>query len=123
MVAIKKVTKGGHEYTPVIEPLQNGFKVTKSDLYSDSTGRSAETGVLIQYLIRSNVYSIELQYSGTVAQIADIEALYTGTSYIVEFNDNGSYVSKTMYPSDRVKDTESLKGIGRVNFTVTLVEL
>ena len=55
MVAIQKVTKSGVEYIPVIEPRQNGYKVIKSDLYSDSTGRSAETGTLMRYLIRSNV--------------------------------------------------------------------
>lgn len=123
MVAIKTVTKSGVVYIPPIEPLQNGYRITKADLYSDSTGRSAETGALMQYLIRSDVVSIELQYSGTVADIGTLESIFTGTSLSVEYNDNGTYVTKNMYPSDRVKETESLKGKGSVNFSVTLTEI
>lgn len=123
MVAIQKVTKSGVEYIPVIEPRQNGYKVIKSDLYSDSTGRSAETGTLMRYLIRSNVVSIELQYEGTESDIASIESLYTGTTLSVTYRDNSSYVTKDMYPSDRAKDVESLRSSGRVAFTVTLIEI
>ena len=60
---------------PGIEPVQNGYKITKSDLYSDNTGRSAETGAMLRYLIRSNVVSIELQYEGTESEISGIETL------------------------------------------------
>ncbi len=123
MVAIQKVTKSGTEYIPPIEPIQNGYKVTKSDIYSDSTGRSAETGVLLKYLIRANVVSIELQYEGTETEINSIESIFTGTTLNVTYRDGGTYVSKDMYPSDRAKSIESLRGNGRFSFAVTLVEI
>ena len=119
MVAIQTVDNTA----PAIEPIQDGYKITKSDLYSDSTGRSSETGYMMRYKIRSNVVSIELQYEGTEAQISSIEALYSGSTLSVCYRDNGSYVTKNMYPSDRNKEIDSLKGKGRVKFTVTLVEI
>lgn len=119
MVAIRTV----NGTAPAIEPVQNGYKLTKSDLYSDSTGRSAETGIMIRYLIRSNVVSIELQYEGTESQISSIEALYSSGTLSVQYRDNGSYYTKNFYPSDRVKDVESLRSSGRVRFTVSLIEL
>lgn len=119
MVAIRSV--GG--IPPPIEPLRNGYRVTKSDLYSDSTGRSAETGHLLQYIIRKNIVSIELQYEGSEEQIAELESLFSGTSFSVTYRDNGDYYTKDMYPSDRVKDVESLRDEGRIRFSVTLVEI
>ncbi len=119
MVAIETV----NDVAPVIEPTQKGYKVTKADLYSDSTGRSSETGHMMRYLIRSGVVTIELQYEGTVAEIASIEALYSATTLNVKYFDNGEYYTKNFYPSDRVKDTESLRDKGRVIFTVSLIEI
>ena len=116
---IKKV----NNVAPCIEPIQNGYKVTKSDLYSDNSGRSAETGTMLRYRIRENVYSIELQYEGTETEISGIETLFTGSTLVVEFRDNGSYITRNFYPSDRVKDVESLKNEGRVKFSVSLVEI
>lgn len=108
---------------PGIEPVQNGYKIVKSDLYSDNTGRSSETGEMLRYLIRSNVVSIELQYEGTESEISGIESLYSPGTLSVEFRDNGSYVTKSFYPSDRVKDVESLKSSGRVKFSLSLIEI
>lgn len=119
MVAIRTV----NNTAPVIEPTKDGYKITKGDLYSASTGRSSETGHLMRYLIRANVTTIELQYVGTESQIASIESLYSAQTLSVEFRDNGSYITKSMYPSDRVKDTESLKQKGKVKFSVSLVEI
>ena len=116
---IKKV----NNTAPGIEPVQNGYKIVKSDLYSDNTGRSSETGEMLRYLIRSNVVSIELQYEGTESEISGIESLYSPGTLSVEFRDNGSYVTKNFYPSDRVKDVESLKSLGRVKFSVSLIEI
>lgn len=108
---------------PGIEPVQNGYKIIKSDLYSDNTGRSSETGQMLRYIIRSGVVSIELQYEGTEAEISSIEALYSSNTLSVQFRDNGEYVTKSFYPSDRAKDVESLKNQGRVRFAVSLVEI
>lgn len=119
MVAIKSI----NGTAPPIEPLRNGYKVTKSDLYSDSTARSTETGRLLQYLIRRDVTTIELQYEGTVAEITAIEELVSDTSLTVVYRDGGEYHTKLMYPSDRVKDTVTLRDEGRQRLSFSLVEI
>lgn len=124
MVAIKTV----NGTAPVIEPAQNGYKVVKSDLYSDSTGRSAETGMMLQYIVRSNVVSLELRYEGTEHEIGAIESLYSAQKLTVCYRDdinetNVKYYTKDFYPSDRVKDVESLRDKGRVVFSVSLIEI
>ena len=111
-----------------LQPRKGGYRVTKADLYSDSTARSAETGVLIPYLVRSNVYTIEVEYIGTAAQIADIESIIAPSSglrqYSVEFLDNSTYVTKTMYPSDRSKPTEIIiNGVPYMTLSFSLIEL
>lgn len=45
---------------PPSEPIK--MNISKSNLYSDSTKRSAETGTLLMHLIRKNVYTLELEY-------------------------------------------------------------
>ena len=120
MVAIKYIGSTA----PPIEPMKDGYRITKSDLYSDETGRSSETGTLIQYLVRKNVYSIELTYEGTDSQIAQIEALINSANFSVEFLDSGTYVTKTMYASDRVKDVVTLKsGQERTILSFSLIEV
>ena len=54
-----------------IEPIS--YSIQKLDLYSDATGRSAETGILLLYLIRKNIYNIKLEYSGIAEEIASAE--------------------------------------------------
>lgn len=68
-------TVNGHDMSGKLQPAKDGYSVTKSDLYSDSTGRSL-TGVMQTYIVRKDVYSIEVKYIGTAAQIAEIEAIY-----------------------------------------------
>ncbi len=126
LIPIKTVN--GTNMANKLQPTANGYKVTKSDLYSDSTSRSAETGILIPYLIRTDVYNIALEYVGTADEISEIEALYApsgGTrQYSVEFLDNSTYFTKTMYPSDREKPTEIIiDGVPRIRLTLTLIEL
>ena len=120
------LTVNGTDCTHKLQPTKEGYTVTKADLYSDSTGRSAETGVMLTYLVRKDVYSIELEYLGTAPQIAEIEALFAGNSrqYSVTFLDGNTYVTKTMYPSDRTKSTSVI--IGGVHYqglSLSLVEL
>lgn len=118
MVVIKTI----NGKAPPIEPLS--FTITKSDLYSDSTGRSSETGKLMQYPIRFGVYSLALEYQGFDAEIKAIENLISGSSMTVVFLDNGTYVTKEMYPSDRENTTEKIiNGIGRHRLTFNLIEL
>lgn len=116
------VIKSINGFTPPIEPLS--FVITKSDLYSDSTGRSAETGVLLQYPIRFGVYSLALEYQGNDAEIAAVENLISGSSLTVVFLDNGTYMTKEMYPSDRENTTEKIiNGVGRHRLSFNLIEL
>ena len=106
-----------------IEPIKGGFRITRSDLYSDSTGRSAETGVLLSYPVRLGVYTIELEFLGKDSEIAAIEALISGTSLQVTFRDNGQTVTKTMYPSDREKEVISVhNGTAKQRLTFSLIE-
>ena len=119
MTAIRSI----NGISPQIEPAKGGYRVNKSDLYSDSTGRSSETGAMIQYLIRRNIVTIELTYSSCLADIAAIEELISSSQLTVEYLDNGSYSTKTMYPSDRAKDITSLKGRGWATLSFSLIEL
>lgn len=118
MVVIKSI----NGLPPPIEPIK--FVITKSDLYSDSTGRSSETGTLLQYPIRFGVYSLALEYQGSDAEISAVENLIAGSSLTVIFLDNGTYVTKEMYPSDRENTTEKIiNGIGRHRLSFNLIEL
>lgn len=126
LIPIKTIN--GTNMAAKLQPTQGGYNVTKADLYSDATSRSAETGVMIPHLIRSDVYSIELEYVGTAAQIHEIDQIIAPTGgvrqYSVEFLDDSSYVTKTMYPSDRSKPTEIIiDGVPQMSLTVTLIEL
>jgi hypothetical protein len=108
--------------TPCIEPLK--CLITRSDLYADSTGRSAETGRLLQYPVREGIYSIDLEYLGTDTEIKDMERLISGTQLTVHFLYNGDEVTAIMYPSDRVNETEKiLNNQGRHRLSFTLVEV
>lgn len=117
MVLIKKINSSA----PAIEPFK--YDVTRSDLYSDSSGRSAETGTMLLYPIRSGVYKIELEYQGNAAEISAIEQLISGTTFSVEFLYNDSYVTKTMYKGDRVNSYQKIiNGVSRQILTVSLIE-
>ena len=87
-------TINGHD--PGLEPTK--YSVNQSDLYSDSSGRS---GDMILYLVRENVYSLELEFVGTASQIRYIKSLLSGGDYPVEFLDEGNYITRDMYASDR----------------------
>lgn len=120
--SIKSIKRDDIVFTPVIEAAS--YSITKSDIYSDSTGRSAETGVLIAYLIRKNVYTIRLEYYGDNSQISQIENMINSDVLEVTFFENGNYITKTMYPSDREKTIDFLteKMQGRYTLSFSLVE-
>ena len=120
---IKRI--GSLDMRPLLQPVKDGYKVTKSDLYSDSSRRTAETGSMLLYPIRKNVYSIEVTYSGPADKIAEVDAAMNGSStYLVEFLDSGSYVEKTMYFSDRSKETSSIiDGVQYERLTFSLIEV
>lgn len=109
-----------------LQPVKGGYRLRKSDLYSDATGRTAETGKLLSYIIRKDVCTIELEYRGTADQIAEIESIIAPVTrqYSVEFLDNGSYITRTMYPSDRQKSTSVIiDGVPHMTLSFTLVEV
>ncbi len=120
-IVIKSVVNGTETFEPVIEPSE--YSIQKSDLYSDSTGRSSETGLLLSYLIRRNIYTIHLEYYGNGDEIGGIEEMINGTSLDVAFLENGIYTEKTMYPSDREKTAEIIRnGNGMYRLSFSLIE-
>lgn len=83
------------------QPLPDGYGVTKSDLLSDSSGRSAETGTAIRYLIRQGVFKLNLKFKGKVADIRQVEGLVSRFTQTVKFVYLGETYTVKMYPSDR----------------------
>ena len=118
MVAIKTVN--GVE--PCMEPDSDGYKITKSDLYSDNSTRSAESGTAILYLIRQNVYKIELKYTGTGAEINALDLMFSSPQLTVVFDDCGIEKSCNMYPSDRSVVPLTMRGERSYTLTLSLVE-
>lgn len=112
MLAIKSI----NGVQPVIQPLMDGYNVTKADLYSDSTKRTAETGTLILTPIRFNVYSIELKFKGTSAEISAVDSLISGNAFEACFLFCGEYVTKNMYASDRIVTDNGLTAELSVSF-------
>lgn len=84
-----------------VQPLHDGFGVIKSDLLADNSGRSAETGKTIRYLIRRGVFKLNLKFKGSVAEIAQVEGLVSGFTQTVCFNYLGQSYTVSMYPGDR----------------------
>ncbi|MBP3249951.1 MAG: hypothetical protein IJ170_11785 [Ruminococcus sp.] len=84
-----------------VQPLRDSFAKTESDLLSNSSGRSSETGTAIRYLVRKNVCKLNLKFKGTIPQIKAVEALVSAFTQTVVFVDGGETKTKTMYPGDR----------------------
>ena len=102
-----------------IQPLRDGYQVTKSDLLSSASGRTAETGKALRYPVRLGVYKLTLKFKGTPAEIAQVDSLVSSFEQTVVFLDDENYVTKTMYPSDR-----TLTSNGYVSeLSVNLIEI
>lgn len=105
----------------LIEPIKMG--ITKSDLYSDSSTRSAETGDLMLYLIRSDCYSLAMEFVGTATEISAVEtAIGSSAEFLVSFSDMGTTVSRYMYASDRVKETLGTPTSRKYRLSFNLIE-
>lgn len=115
-VAIRTINNGD----PQLEPVK--YIVNKADLYSDSSGRSAESGDMILYLIRENVYSIELEFIGTASQTKRIQSLLSGSDYPVEFLDEGDYITRNMYASDRKLEPLGTPNSRKYRLSFNLIE-
>ena len=107
--------------SPPAEPMK--MTISKSDLYSDSTKRSAETGTLLMYLIRRNIYTLELEYLLDTAQTKELENLINGTNLSVKFYDGDEEISKNMYPSDRIKEPVGTEYSRKYSISFSLIEI
>jgi hypothetical protein len=86
---------------PAVQPLRDGFAVQRSDLLADGSGRSAETGEAIRYLIRKGVFRLNLKFKGSISEIAQVDGLVSRFSQTVKFNYLGTPFTVRMYPGDR----------------------
>lgn len=86
-----------------IQPQHGGYNVTTSDLDSDSSGRSAETGVLLRYVVRQGIYKIDLSFRGTSSNIRKIKDMIAPTRLSVKFWDIDKWVTADMYVGDRTQ--------------------
>lgn len=84
-----------------VQPLCEGYQVTKSDLLSSGSGRSAETGKALRYPIRTGTYKLSLKFKGTSAEIAQVESLVSRFEQKVKFTYCQQTIETLMYPSDR----------------------
>lgn len=84
-----------------VQPLRDGYQVTKSDLLASGSGRSAETGAAIRYPIRLGTYKLSLKFKGTSEEIAQVDSLVSRFEQRVKFTYCGQIIEKLMYPSDR----------------------
>lgn len=95
--------------------------VTKSDLHSDSSKRSAETGRLLLYPIRRNIHTLELEFLLDEDQKNLLESLIEGggSSFFVQFDEQRIL----MYPSDRVAEVQGTKNSRKYRISFSLIEL
>ncbi len=115
MIAIKSV----NGVQPVIQPLNDGFSVTRSDLISDGSGRSAETGKALRYPVRLGTYKLSLKFKGAAEDIAAVDKLVSAFEQTVVFLYGTEYVTANMYPGDR-----SIKSNGFTSeLSVNLIEI
>lgn len=84
-----------------VQPLRDGYQVTKSDLLASGSGRSAETGTALRYPVRLGTYKLNLKFKGTSAEITQVDLLVSKFEQTVRFTYCGQTVEKRMYPSDR----------------------
>lgn len=99
--------------------------ITKSDLHSDSSKRSAETGRLLLYLIRRNIHTIELEFLLDENQKELLENLIEGggSSFIVQFDENGEKRSLNMYSSDRKVEVQGTQNSRKYMISFSLIEI
>ncbi len=107
--------------SPPCEPMS--MIVTSSDLYSDSSKRSAETGKLLLYPVRMGIVTIELEYLLSESQAAEFEKLIGDSLLKVEFYDCGNLKKADMYPSDRTKELLGTAESRKYRLAFSLIEI
>lgn len=101
------------------------LSISKSDLYSDSTKRSAETGRLLLYLIRKNIYTLEVEYLLNTEQKKFLESLIegAGATLFVQFDENGETRSLDMYLSDRSIEVKGTENSRKYSMSFSLIQI
>lgn len=84
-----------------VQPLSDSYQAITSDLVSDGSGRTAETGRTLRYPIRTGVFKLNLKFHGLSSEIAQVDALVSQFTQVVRFRYHGAIIEKTMYPGDR----------------------
>lgn len=106
-----------------ISPTTDGYTVTVYDIDSENSNRSAETGVLIRYIIRKDTYKIELAFRGSAENIRSLRDMISTSSLTVVFWDIDRWVTKNMYCSDRSQKLLPVPNCnGWYDFSFSLVE-
>lgn len=88
---------------PAAQPLSDGYSVLTSDLVSSASGRSAETGKVLRYLVRANTYKLLLKFKGETADVAQVYSLMKAFTLTVCFYDptiTGGYITADFYSGD-----------------------
>ena len=102
-----------------VQPLVTGFSVTRSDLISDGSGRSAETGKAIRYPVRLGTYKLSLSFQSTPEIISELNQIFSAFEQTVVFLDGTDYVTAYMYPGDRTTKTNGFIS----ELSVNLIEI
>lgn len=102
-----------------VQPLRDGYSAVTSDLLADGSGRSAETGVPIRYLVRKNVFKLNLKFKGRSADIAQVCELVSAFTQTVTFLYCGTYHTADFYPSDRTLNDNGITA----ELSVNLIQL
>lgn len=99
------------------------YNPTVQDIDGESTGRSAETGVLIRHVVRQNVHKIDVSFRGKASAIKTIRNLVSKSKFTVVFWDLDEWISAEMYVSDRSMTLHPTPFIeGFYDLTFSLIE-
>lgn len=115
MLAIESID----EEPLAIQPLRDGYSVITSDLLADGSGRSAETGEAIRYLIRKDTFKLNLKFKGYSEEIAQIVPVLSRFEQTVKFRYAGEVYTVKMYPGDRTLNDNGLTA----EFSVNLIQV
>lgn len=107
---------------PPAEPMS--MTIGKNDVYSDSSGRSTETGTMLLYPIRTGIYTLELEYILDTEQCRIFEQLIRGTELTVKFYDGDDLKTAKMYASaSRTKELLGTADSRKYRLSFSLIEL
>lgn len=107
---------------PPAEPMS--MTIGKNDVYSDSSGRSTETGTMLLYPIRMGVYTLELEYILDTEQCKLLEQMISAAEMTVKFYDGDDLKTAKMYASaSRTKEVLGTADFRKYRLSFSLIEL